>query len=365
MSDRYGSLGHTIKTILEQRKRKADGAINALPSGLPRFSAASGVYLARKKYYLITGQSKSGKTTIADAVFKHGPLEYLYADPEAADYKHKFFGYYFNLEQDEQEKRLRMFSRVVYNSTNGMMRIDDRDLLSELTEIDDTVIAELKANTDYLDYVKDRVTYIEDARTVSDILEQFIEIAGKHGKLEYIFLPEEGDVSILSYEPVDPERFVTVYLDHLSLVNPFKGSQKLAMRMISKAIVQFRNRCAMSFVITQQQMELGYEAKGVDAWMSSTRKLADDKDTQRDANVVIGIDNPFDYDVDTYLDYKGMKDFGDFWRVIRVLKARGGGANTASVLWYDGMCGIVRQLPPPKDPDHTKWRIRAHSLRGY
>ena len=97
------------KSIVDRRQRLLDGKINCIPWGFPRFEDES-PGIEQGKYYLVTANSKVGKTQIADWAFMLNPIQQIIDN--GLNIKLKIF--YFTLEMSKEQKMLSAFSHIIY-----------------------------------------------------------------------------------------------------------------------------------------------------------------------------------------------------------------------------------------------------------
>ena len=76
--------------------------------------------------------------------------------------------------------------------------------------------------------------------------------------------------------------------------------------------------------------------------------LGDNKTTQRDFNLILGLHSPFRYGIPTHFDYD-ITFFKDNIRFLEILGGREGGAGTICPLYFDGAVNIFKELPLPND----------------
>ena len=339
-----------IKFIRRQKARIESGKLNSLPIGLPVFSRSSKIRLPRKTYGIVTAEPKAGKTQLADHIGLHSPIEAVYVDPALADYKDKVNVLYISLEEDATTKSLQGISRRLYTTSHGRIRVTLKDLESEELALPDRVIDQIADDQEYAKFFHRRVRYVENARTPTQILKAVRDFASDFGEMILDQEPD-GRISIKAYRSFDPEQFLIVILDHFSLIQPETGQTlKQAIGTVSKGFVEYRNQCLASIIGVQQQAETRPFGIGGDArFVPMTKYLADDKDTQRDINWMIGLYSVYPHGVQKHAGYDNLDQYRDNLRFIRVMRSRHGGADLTKALFFDGGCRYFRDMPPPND----------------
>ena len=79
--------------------------------------------------------------------------------------------------------------------------------------------------------------------------------------------------------------------------------------------------------------------------------LGDNKLTQRDADVVLGLFSPFRHRIKMYPEKDGydIMFFKDNIRFLEVLASREGGGNSICPLYFNGAVNFFKELPTPDD----------------
>ena len=111
-------------------------------------------------------------------------------------------------------------------------------------------------------------------------------------------------------------------------------------------MVQLRNKFGYTPIIIQQQSTetADLEAFKANKIRPTTAGLSDSKYTARDCNTMLGIVNPFKFEIPTYLKYN-IERFQDNIRFLEVVIQRGGIAKGIAPLFFDGATCFFSQLP--------------------
>ena len=115
-----------------------------------------------------------------------------------------------------------------------------------------------------------------------------------------------------------------------------------------------RNYYNYSPVLIQQQNieSLGLEAFKANKIRPSFTGLADGKDPGRDASVMLGITNPYAFEVPRYPNNNSGYDITQlrgYARFLEVVLRRDGESNGLLGLYFDGATNFFTPLPPPTD----------------
>ncbi len=188
----------------------------------------------------------------------------------------------------------------------------------------------IKKHEVYFRKVEEIVTFISDVRTPSGIYSVMEHYAEENGTVQYkkVETSDGEKDSFDYYKADDPDEYVMCIIDHVSLISPqkTKGGQMSLRESIgllsSNFLVKLRNRYNQIPVVIQQQSAA---TESIDSGRARQNKpsldgLGDNKATQRDANLILGLYSPFRYKVPEYQGY----DITLFRDNIRFLEILGG-----------------------------------------
>lgn len=344
--------------LKERRQRVLSGKINCIPWGLPRFEDES-PGIEQGNYYLMTANSKVGKTQITDSLYLFNPIKQIV--DKGLDIKLKIF--YFSLEMTKEEKMLSAFSNILYVKEN--IRISPKDLRS--TKIDNAIseetLAIISKYEPYFAKIEEIVTFVDDVRHPTGIFKTMEKYALSNGTTHYNEI-DTGEKIIKSfdyYEANNPDEYVMCIIDHIGLIDSEKFNGKsLSLResiavLSSNYLVKLRNRYKYIPVVIQQQASSQESVENAKAnrLKPTLDGLGENKTTQRDANVVMGLFSPFRHEIPEYYGYD-VTVFKDNIRFLEILANRGGGAGTIAPLYFDGAVNFFKELPKPNDNDKLR-----------
>lgn len=355
------SLRKRVIDFIKKRKEKIEsGGINTI---LPPFERFSNDFIGveQGKYYLVTGQPKSGKSQITTFIFLYNTLMYAYKHPEQIRLK----VFYYPLEETPEEIMLRFMSYYLYVESSFSVEVSPEDLKSSKRNkpIDQSIIdlLESKGITDILDYFESHVTF-SSSRNPTGIYNEVKSFMQSNGTVHYKTSKIKDEFGMTKevnsfdyYEPNDPDLYTIVIVDHISLITPEKIANsnqvmtlKQAIDKVSEYCVILRNRYNVTPVIVQQQ---SVESESNDSIKlgrirPSIGNLSDSKYTSKDANVILGIFSPFRFEKTEYLKYN-IEILKDNFRLLEVIINRGGSPGGTIGLYFNGKCNYFRELPPP------------------
>ena len=350
-------IDRTLEHIKARREKVLNGGVNCIPSPFKGFRKDF-VGIERKKYYLVTAHEKSGKTQLFSYLFLYTALDYAFKNPDKVRLK----VFYYHLEEDEQTIVLRYMSYLLYQLSQRTIRISPADLESTNEEnvLPDSII-KLLETPEYkkrFDFFTEHVEFMESTNP-SGMWFDLNAYAEAHGKS--VFVEEEytnRDTGELKkrkkfdhYEPDDPDEYVLIIADHVSLLSQERGmSLRESINKYSEYMVALRNKFGYTPIAVQQQSTetADLEAFKANKIRPNTPGLSDSKYTARDCNTMLGIVNPFKFEIPMYLKYN-IEKFQDNIRFLEVVIQRGGVAKGIAPLFFDGATCYFTQLPDSKE----------------
>ena len=180
--------------------------------------------------------------------------------------------------------------------------------------------------------------------------------------------PQTGEEEIIEkfdhYEPDDPNEYVEIIVDHISLISTEGGMDlRNSIKKLSTYFVEIRNKYHYIPVIIQQQSS---ETQSLDAYKNNKIRptpagLADCKDTAKDCNVMLGLSNPYAFEIPNYLGYDITK-LRDSQRFLEVVLHRDGEGNGIKALYFDGAVSSFEELPIPKTEGYEDFMLKVYRL---
>lgn len=353
MREKEKLFNRVLKSIEERKKRLSEGLENCIPWGLPRFEEVL-PGIEQGKYYLITANSKVGKTQITDDLFVINVIEQIIDNK--LNIKVKMF--YFSLEMTKEEKMLSLFSTILYRKENIRLSPTDLRSTNRNKPIPDEILELIRKYQEYFDKIEEIIEFIDDIRNgygMFNLVRGFME---DNGTMHYKNLEIEGkSIKVRDYyEPHDPDLYVFTIIDHIGLIaTETRDGKKLNLFdsisiLSSDYLIRLRNVYKVIPVVVQQQAssQESVENKKANKLKPSLDGLGDNKTTQRDANVILGLFSPMRHELREYHRYDITK-FRDHIRFLEILGGREGGAGTISPLYFDGAVNFFAELPDPSD----------------
>lgn len=350
-------IDRILDTLDDRRKRILEGDINCIPSPFRRLSN-SFPGIEQAKYYLISGGPKAAKTQITNYLFVYTPILYAFEHPEQLRVKI----FYFPLEETPENITLRFMSYLLYTLSGKQIRLSPMDLKStNADKILDEEILDILKSDEYqkiLKFYEDNVLFIAE-RNPTGIYKTIKDYADKNGTIHRkkikITNKETGNTEEIEafdyYEPADKKEYVIVITDHVSLLNQERGMNlRETINKYSEYMMIIRNNYHYIPVCVQQQST---ETSSLEAFKNNKIRptmagLSDSKYTSKDCSVMLGITNPFSFEVPEYLGYDISK-LKSHARFLEIVLNREGESNDIAPLYFDGATNYFTELPPPKD----------------
>jgi replicative DNA helicase len=345
-----GSIfNRTLELIKENKERAEKGLSNVIPAKFTRFQQfVPGI--DRKKYIIITASSGVGKSKYAKYMYVMNAYEQYLKDPNA--FQLKIF--YFCLEESKEAFMNSLISYKLFTD-HGLM-IPSDDLNSKLFGVTDEVlgyIEQLQSYFDEFEKVVEVVDWYQVPYAMSKYVSDYCESVGTWSWREYTKPDGTKEKAHDYFTYNEPNKYVIAVFDHINLFQPESGLSlhQTLSRFSSQYCLGLRDKYRCTIVAVQQQsadkerLEFSFAGKSIDIKLEpSLDGLGDNKLTQRDADLVLGLFAPTRYNIDYHRGYNVML-MGDAYRCLIVLKNREGVPNARIGLHFLGAVGAFAELP--------------------
>ncbi len=366
------SFRKIYEEIAVNKQNHEEGYFNCIPfMGMERLER----YLPgieQDTYYLLTASSGVGKSKLSRALFMHHPYQYLKQNPESGI---KLTVKYFSLEESKRKVILSEISKYLHTKYNIVISIKQLQSRGRFNTITNDVLEKIEEAEEYVEDFLETVEIIDSIRNPTGIYKHMRNYAMEVGNYYDInhrpFTEEEkrqvssgeGDAyrRISYYKKDHPKHYVIVLVDHISLLDTetIEGQRLTQWQTIGKwssdYCLRLRDKFGFIPVNVQQQasakeqVEYNYKGNSIEEKLEpSLEGLGDNKTTQRDANVVLGLFAPDRYNIEEHNGYD-VSRFRDRYRSLSILKDRDGIANKKLPLFFDGAVDFFKELPPPDD----------------
>lgn len=322
----------------------------------------------RGTYYLIGGNTGTGKTAFADHAFVLSPYE---------NYLHNVIGerhsdkpliklrvFYYSMEIAARKKIAKWVCYLLYR--RHQLIIDIKEVYSRRSQISDEKFELIKSARNYIEKMEDYVHIFDRPINPYGIYKEVSEYMERNGKTTTITKIVKGhELSFKQYTPNDPYEIVLVVVDHIGLLRPEKvrndKGEVVAEYRVKKEIIDhdsenaitLRNLYGVSRIsISQFNRDLADMDRR--RFTELSPQLEDFKNTgnaSEDAEVVMTLFNPLRYNI---LEYGGLNlsRIGGRYRSLSILKSRDGDDMLKLNLNFLGEVGYFRDFPDPLSEHH-------------
>jgi len=295
----------------------------------------------------------------------YNPIDYIINNK--TNIKLKIF--YFSLEMSKEQKLRQSICNYLYVKSKGKYKIDPKNLRSVKNPVSEEILNEVEGSKEHFDKFQEVVTFIDNIKNPTGIYKFMRNYARANGTIHMTTKTfkdnktgEKYENEIFNYyEPNDPDEYVIMIIDHVSLLHQEQGMtlHQTITKLSSNYLVELRNRYNFIPVVIQQQSAAQESVENMKAnrLKPSLDGLADNKLTARDADVVLGLFSPYRHKIKTYPEKDGynIMYFKDNIRFLEVLASREGGGNSICPLYFDGAVNFFKELPLPTNiPEMNK-----------
>jgi hypothetical protein len=367
MSISGGIFNRALQTIKDNRQRRVEGGVNAIPFPMRRLS---GIIpgIQRKNKTLVSAATGVGKSKLTKILYVIEPFEFVRTHPEM---NIKLDLFYFALEESSENFIHSVMVYKLFKDHQKVVPIKElKSILSPDDELIDLEIVQLVEDMrPWFEEFEACVRIIDNIRHPTGIfkeVEAFLLTVGEWSYKDKIFHTHDGD-QVHSVKDVftyaHPQHYVSVIIDHLSLLTPEKGyTLHTAMtRMSSDYGITLRDKYSCSIVYVQQQAfaseEKQYTMRGslVESKLEPTlQTLGDNKLISRDVDEVIVMFAPDRYDIQNHRGYNVLL-LQDNYRSLQVLKSRDGESNVRIGVFFDGRSNCFEEFPKASEMDPEKY----------
>ncbi len=324
-----------------------------LSTGLSKFDKLIGK-VQGSTYYLIGGNTGTGKTAFVDFCFVLSPYaDYLKQTinrhlSEAPLIKLRVF--YYSFEIAAKVKIAKWVCALMYYRY-GMI-IDIKEVYSRNSILSEEKYQLIKGCRQYVEQMMEHVHIFDHPMNPYGIYKEVSDYMNVNGKeINVIKVIKGKEFTFKKYIPNDPYEIVLVIEDHIGLARKEKDllTKKDIIDKGSENAITLRNRYGVSKVAVSQ---FNRDLADIDRrrFTELTPQLEDFKNTgnvAEDCNIAMTLFNPDRYNLNEYSGIQRIKDFGGRYRSLSLLKFREGGDMIKHDLNFCGENGVFRELPVP------------------
>lgn len=336
---------HFIRSIETARTGLNIGLNNGI-KGLTKY-----IYGTHKgRYYLVGADSGVGKTTISDFMY------ILNAYESALAMQRPVYIFYYSFEISLEEKKARWVSYYLYlkfalhipadyiqGRIPGMMVTDAHMELIRVAYL----YVEKMMNYCNMIVIEDP---IHPTRIFHNLVEAHYDHIGTVLRHSAHDPTKKGIIYGWKPKPGNEHAITMVVIDHIALLMNEQGfDTKHTMDLMSKYFVTLRNLFGLTPIVIQQfntdiTSTFRMNKKGDGVINPQRIDFGDSRYTFRDANIVLGLIKPCVYELTQYYKYNIIK-LGQYFVGLHLMKNRHGPSQRMIPLFFDGMTGMVEDLP--------------------
>ena len=288
--------------------------------------------------YLIGGASGSGKSTWALWTYVYQPLmHYLNGDSPERDPRWLLF----SLEMTRSQVYAKLVSMYIFDNYGVELRFKQIFSRGKDCVLSDEEYELLTKCKDFIKILDERLSFYEGSLTEAIYLKEVNEELLKWGRFE------NG-----KYIPNNPNMFLGIMIDHMTLVKASGGrTKKDEIDAISRDSVQIRNNTKIVSPIMisqfnrnangQERMKQGLQDPSMEDYKDSGSLL-------EDSQVAIGLFSPHKYKLSTYKKYN-IKILEQCFIGVFILKSRFGSSDLMIPTGFYGDCSHYADLPKPEN----------------
>jgi len=355
-----------------------------IPIGMEKMGKHLGI--GKRLYHLIGGDPGTGKTSFVDQNYVLKPYDWYKNKPEDNDTN--LLIHYFSMERSKENKYAKWLALRLW--MDHSILLDVPTIMGWGTAKRPLEDHELELIDEYKEYFSEMETIItvqDGVNNPTGVYKQLVDLALLHGneyrrdseghlfkrdrekfitgEPEWINISDETglpkEVAELErydgiYIPYDPKLIILFVIDHLGKVRHESGlNDKGTLDKMSAYIQIARDHYGMCGIgINQFNRNNSNIMRRVNTDMSPEKSdFKGSGNMYEDADVVIGLFNPFEFGISSYLKYKVNKLVNDEgynrFRSSSILKNTYGIDNAAFGCQFIGECGFYKELPKAGD----------------
>lgn len=356
------SLYNRVIAKLKKRQQTIiNGGINCIPSPFPRYRNTF-IGVEQGKYIAVTAATKGYKSQFSSFLFIYNSILYSYNNPGKINVNIL----YYPLEETPETVIERFMCYLLYTMSNKNVRINPQNLRStdENKPLQDSVIELLESDKykDVLEYFLEHIHFQTDTNPtgIYNSAKEFIQYQGEN---VYKRIPIKNTVTgvvenkkVFDYfKSNGSNEYNLIYIDHISLISTeSRMDLRESINKLSEYLVILRNKYNFTPIVIQQQVfNETIDAFKIGKLKPTVTGLSDSKYVARDANLVMSLFTPFNYELKDYLGYDITK-FKKNITFLEVMVNRDGESNNVAPLYVDGAVTYFNELPKPTDAHAMK-----------
>ena len=322
-----------------------DGTNDGIPMGFDRLNRYVG--LRKSMYYLIGGNTGSGKTSFIDDAFVLNPFDWYISKNNTTNTKLRII--YHSMERSRTYKMAKWVGRKIFLDQGIIIPVTKLLGWTEKMTKDEHDL--FLMYEDYIGEMNEVVTIIDGPDNPIGVAKRIKAHAESRGKI--IQMDEYNK----RYVPDDSNEVTIVVIDHIGLLKTTKdhSTKKEAIDKMSDELRYARDFYGYTPVVVSQfnrSISNPMRIKNGDV-EPQLEDFAESSSTQNDADVVLALFDPMRYKVEDPSGYdlnKLKDDYGaKYFRSLRLIKNSYGEDDIRIGLGFLGSVGMFKELPRKRD----------------
>lgn len=361
-----------LNSIDEKRKRLSEGKVNAIPYGLPALDK----YLpgiTRESQTLLTTVSGAGKTTISTNLWIQTPFDFWLENKDKMDFDFKAF--LFCLEDSAEMTIKRMMLKALFIQKGIRVDMYTAECYYNNRTISDDVRRAMDELEPYFELFLSKIELldIKNPTGITSYVKKWLKnplngnIVDEHNNiLKPNEIKERNEKFIKNYyKPTNDNRFVITLIDNMQNISTEKGADDkwhacdlLTRRYLRDDLCGFYK--TTNVIIAQQEKskeKAQYKNDGevvVDKYIPSLDSISEYKNVVDTCHLAFGLFSPYRYNIEHFISPGSNIPYDiirlkDYYRNLSILKANFAGSKVNTSLFFDGITGIVKELPNAGD----------------
>ena len=365
----------TLKQIAERKERLERGGINTIPFPFPALNKFVPGIMPETQIGLTT-VSGAGKSLFATNIYVQHPFNFWLENRNTMDIDIKIF--FFCLEDSKDLTMKRMIIRALYEQLGIRVPMFKINSYFKEDKLDDTTLRAIESLDPYFEEFLSKVEFIDDLTTPGQI---YFKVK------EWLERPENGEIVDEKGRPLDKReqkeaheafqktyykskhknRFVINIIDNMQNVEPgpddgtkWNALDKLCRKLLRNQLCN-KYGCT-NLIIAQQEKskeKTQYTGDGeivASKYLPSKDAISEYKNVTDTCHVLFGLFYPHMYNIESYPEPSrgypyDIKRLEDYYRNLHILKSNFAEPNLNTSLLFDGVTGIISELPPASDKE--------------
>lgn len=337
--------------ILENKQLKESGKQLSITPPFPRLAEKFPGF-EKGKLIEISAASGIGKTKFTKFFCITSVYNFIKLNP---GYKVKLW--YFALEETQEEFWLSFISVMLYEKFNISLSTAELKSLGNFT-LNEYVLSKIKECESFVNELAEFVEVIDYTHNPFGIYRHVRDYFEKGGVGEYEYETINGDTKIITgYKHKDDTHYFVI-TDHLSLLTPENGTtehQTIGHYSKDYCLKGFCKRFNCTVINIHQQaaeterMEF-FKGETIEQKLEpSLNGLANNKETARDCDLVLGLFSPARYKIAQYRGYDITKLQNRYMCLIFLKDRHYGLGNSYIPMYFNGASNYFSELEPAEE----------------